>query len=240
MNAASGASSVSEPMCARCACCPCKPASGLFAPPACCCSTMLQPIVSLLPFGSSCVLQACIMAVGGSRQVAYMAGGRPATKTQMTVTLSGTRWGLVIGSAEQQNRGCNVQARRFAPCHACRPCSHWTRCCCLWQSRAQQVIDCPPHLGAHTCSSFSCSRQPGVRRRGGVPVPGRLLAPHGQPLQSVPVTGRPSSCCHSMAGSHGPFSFPSQHTNICLVGTPFPFFYCPFLAASNNCRAPGA
>ncbi|KAI7843060.1 hypothetical protein COHA_003233 [Chlorella ohadii] len=32
--------------------------------------------------------QACIMAVGGSRQVAYMAGGRPASKTQMTVTLS--------------------------------------------------------------------------------------------------------------------------------------------------------
>ncbi|PRW60729.1 dihydrolipoamide S-acetyltransferase [Chlorella sorokiniana] len=32
--------------------------------------------------------QACIMAVGGSRRVAHMVGGRPASKTQMTVTLS--------------------------------------------------------------------------------------------------------------------------------------------------------
>lgn len=43
------------------------------------------------------------MAVGGSRQVAYMAGGRPATKTQMTVTLSGACWLLAIGAALQQN-----------------------------------------------------------------------------------------------------------------------------------------
>ena len=42
------------------------------------------------------------MAVGGSRQVAYMAGGRPAAKTQMTVTLSG---GLLTGL---QHLSCGI------------------------------------------------------------------------------------------------------------------------------------
>lgn len=41
--------------------------------------------------------QACIMAVGGARQVACMQGGRPAVKSQMTVTLSGV-WGLAFRS----------------------------------------------------------------------------------------------------------------------------------------------
>lgn len=85
------------------------------------------------------------MAVGGSRQVAYMAGGRPAAKTQMTVTLSGAcagclavlclfceqRWhGPLLGPAS-----CHLQGT----VDACPRASHTSQLL-MWGS-------CRPHVG---------------------------------------------------------------------------------------------
>ena len=48
---------------------------------------LMLPCPGCLP---ACLcLQACIMAVGGSRSVAVMKDGQPGSKSQMTVTLSG-------------------------------------------------------------------------------------------------------------------------------------------------------
>ena len=49
----------------------------------------LHLLSACLPPCPPACLQACIMAVGGSRSVAVMRDGQPASKSQMTVTLSG-------------------------------------------------------------------------------------------------------------------------------------------------------
>ena len=68
--------------------------------------------------------QACIMAVGGARQVAVMRGGAPAAKSQMTVTLSGWWRALratVQSSGAQLGQGTCQHERPAAPSCSRRP-----------------------------------------------------------------------------------------------------------------------
>ena len=60
-------------------------------------------------------LQACIMAVGGSRSVAVMKDGQPASKSQMTVTLSGGWLGGWVARAARRVRSCRALWRMHAP-----------------------------------------------------------------------------------------------------------------------------